>query len=248
MNTRKCWRTIRGGLAVHSTTCVIFSIASGRADLCALARPHLANPSWTLEAAAQQGYAAQWWPDPYLSAKSQLERNLQRLQAAAQRHGVAVRPHAKAHKCPAVALAQLRAGAVGICVQKASEAWPFLETGVRSVHVSNQLAGALQAGWLARWAREGRGVQLSVCVDDVRQVATLVEAAAREGLAGDQRLGVFVEIDIGQGRCGVPGADRDAAPVRRLIDAIAAAPGLRWAGLQAYHGGVQHVPVALDRP
>jgi anthraniloyl-CoA monooxygenase len=59
-------------------------IASGRADLCALARPHLANPSWTLEAAAQQGYAAQWWPDPYLSAKSQLERNLQR---AAQSSG-----------------------------------------------------------------------------------------------------------------------------------------------------------------
>jgi anthraniloyl-CoA monooxygenase len=58
-------------------------IASGRADLCALARPHLANPSWTLEAAAQQGYAAQWWPDPYLSAKSQLERNLQRAAQSA---------------------------------------------------------------------------------------------------------------------------------------------------------------------
>jgi anthraniloyl-CoA monooxygenase len=57
-------------------------IASGRADLCALARPHLANPSWTLEAAAQQGYAAQWWPDPYLSGKSQLERNRRRAAQA----------------------------------------------------------------------------------------------------------------------------------------------------------------------
>jgi anthraniloyl-CoA monooxygenase len=57
-------------------------IASGRADLCALARPHLANPSWTLEAAAQQGYAAQWWPDPYLSGKSQLERNRARAAQA----------------------------------------------------------------------------------------------------------------------------------------------------------------------
>ena len=37
-------------------------IAAGRADLCAIARPHLANPAWTLEAAARQGYAAQWWP------------------------------------------------------------------------------------------------------------------------------------------------------------------------------------------
>ena len=57
-------------------------IASGRADLCALARPHLANPAWTLEAAAQQGHVEQWWPEPYLSGKSQLERNLQRLAQA----------------------------------------------------------------------------------------------------------------------------------------------------------------------
>jgi len=53
-------------------------IASGRADLCAIARPHLANPAWTLEAAARQGYECQWWPSQYLSGKSQLERNLQR--------------------------------------------------------------------------------------------------------------------------------------------------------------------------
>jgi anthraniloyl-CoA monooxygenase len=51
-------------------------IASGRADLCALARPHLANPSWTLQAAAQQQYEQQAWPQQYLSGKNQLERNL----------------------------------------------------------------------------------------------------------------------------------------------------------------------------
>jgi anthraniloyl-CoA monooxygenase len=53
-------------------------IAAGRADLCAIARPHLANPAWTLEAAASQGYESQWWPPQYLSGKSQLERNIQR--------------------------------------------------------------------------------------------------------------------------------------------------------------------------
>jgi anthraniloyl-CoA monooxygenase len=57
-------------------------IAAGRADLCAIARPHLANPSWTLAAAAAQGYADQWWPEPYLSAKSQLERAAERTAAA----------------------------------------------------------------------------------------------------------------------------------------------------------------------
>ncbi|HEY6483032.1 MAG TPA: bifunctional salicylyl-CoA 5-hydroxylase/oxidoreductase [Steroidobacteraceae bacterium] len=58
-------------------------IASGRADLCALARPHLASASWTRTAAARQGYGAQWWPNQYLSGKSQLERNLQRASVAA---------------------------------------------------------------------------------------------------------------------------------------------------------------------
>ncbi|MBV8851941.1 MAG: bifunctional salicylyl-CoA 5-hydroxylase/oxidoreductase, partial [Sinobacteraceae bacterium] len=58
-------------------------IAAGRADLCAIARPHLANPAWTLEAAARQGYTEQWWPPQYLSGKSQLERNVQRAAAAA---------------------------------------------------------------------------------------------------------------------------------------------------------------------
>jgi anthraniloyl-CoA monooxygenase len=56
-------------------------VAAGRADLCALARPHLADPSWTLQQAAAQGYARQHWPDPYRSAKTQLERNFERAAA-----------------------------------------------------------------------------------------------------------------------------------------------------------------------
>jgi anthraniloyl-CoA monooxygenase len=53
-------------------------IASGRADLCALARPHLADPAWTLRAAAEQHWQEQWWPPQYESARRQLERNLER--------------------------------------------------------------------------------------------------------------------------------------------------------------------------
>jgi anthraniloyl-CoA monooxygenase len=51
-------------------------VAAGRADLCALARPHLADAAWTLHAAAEQGHTAQWWPPQYLTGKQQLERNL----------------------------------------------------------------------------------------------------------------------------------------------------------------------------
>jgi len=53
-------------------------IASGRADLCALARPHLSDPNWTLHAAAELGYEEQYWPPQYLTGKQQLERNIKR--------------------------------------------------------------------------------------------------------------------------------------------------------------------------
>ncbi len=58
-------------------------IAAGRADLCALARPHLADPYWTLHAAAAQGYVEQAWPVQYLQGKTQLERILSRAAAQA---------------------------------------------------------------------------------------------------------------------------------------------------------------------
>jgi len=58
-------------------------LMAGRADLCALARPHLADPYWTLHAAAKLGYHAMRWPPQYLTGKSQLERNLERAAAEA---------------------------------------------------------------------------------------------------------------------------------------------------------------------
>src|ERR1700682_773826 len=59
-------------------------IAAGRADLCAIARPHLADPSWTLHEAAKQGYGEVWWPEQYTAGKEQLERNLARAQLLVQ--------------------------------------------------------------------------------------------------------------------------------------------------------------------
>lgn len=158
------------------------------------------------------------------------ERNLERMQQAADRAGVALRPHAKAHKCPDIALAQMTRGAVGICCQKVSEALPFLRAGIADIHISNEIAGPAKATLLARMARHAR---ISVCVDAVVQVRALAEAAERE----QSGLTVLVELDIGQGRCGV--ADADAA--LRLAERIAAQPRLSFGGLQAYHGGIQHV-------
>ena len=58
-------------------------VAAGRADLCAIARPHLADPAWTLHEAAKVGFNALEWPKQYRSAKAQYEANLARAIAAA---------------------------------------------------------------------------------------------------------------------------------------------------------------------
>lgn len=164
------------------------------------------------------------------------ERNLARMQAAAAAAGVALRPHAKAHKCPAIALAQLQRGALGICCQKVSEALPFVQAGVRDIHISNEICGAAKAALLAQLALHAR---MSVCVDHARQI----EALAAATRAAASRLDVLVEINIGQQRCGVD----DAPAVLRLLDAIAAQPQLRFAGLQAYQGSIQHLRGHAER-
>lgn len=167
------------------------------------------------------------------------ERNLDRMQAAADAAGVALRPHAKAHKTPAVALAQIARGAVGICCQKVSEALPFVAAGARDIHISNQPALSASGAKTVLLARAANHARMSVCVDDARQIDALGAAAASEG----SRIGVFVEIDIGQGRCGVPEADSadGADGVLRLLERLAAHPQLEFRGLQAYHGGLQHL-------
>ncbi|MBY4896033.1 DSD1 family PLP-dependent enzyme [Cupriavidus sp. AU9028] len=164
------------------------------------------------------------------------ERNLDRMQQAADRAGVNLRPHAKAHKTPAIALAQIARGAVGICCQKVSEALPFLRAGVRDIHISNEIAGPAKASLLARMAVQGK---LSVCVDDASQIDVLAAALENHG----STLSVLVELDIGQGRCGVGDADE----ALRLVESIQRHPSMRFAGLQAYHGGIQHLRSQLER-
>jgi anthraniloyl-CoA monooxygenase len=72
-------------------------VAAGRADLCAIARPHLANPAWTLMEAAKIGYLDIEWPKQYRAAKPQLERNLEREKALAA-HNAGLSPLAQANQ------------------------------------------------------------------------------------------------------------------------------------------------------
>jgi D-serine deaminase-like pyridoxal phosphate-dependent protein len=174
-----------------------------------------------------------------------MERNLARMAAFARAAGVRLRPHAKMHKSAELARLQLAAGAVGVCVQKTSEAEALAAGGVSDLFVSNEVIAPAKLARLAALARTlaARGGRLAVAVDSADGIDLLGEAVRAAGAEVD----AYVEIDVGQGRCGVPPADRDPAAALALARRAAACPGLRLAGLQAYNGKAQHVRSAEGR-
>ena len=165
-----------------------------------------------------------------------LERNLQRMASFARDKNIRLRPHAKMHKTPAIALKQIALGAVGMCCQKTSEAEALVAGGVGDVLITNQVVGTPK---LARLAALARHATIGVCVDTAVNVQALNAAAQ----AANSVIQVYVEINAGANRCGVePGADAAA-----LAQVVAASPHLRLMGLLAYHGGAQHLRTAGER-
>ncbi|WP_109483715.1 DSD1 family PLP-dependent enzyme [Paraburkholderia sp. C35] len=158
------------------------------------------------------------------------DTNIRTMATLAASHQIALRPHAKAHKSSAIAQRQIDAGAVGVCCQKLSEAYPFAAAGIASIHISNEFVGADKIAMAVELASH---TALSVCVDSVDQVNALGTAAAKAGV----KIDVLPEVDAGQHRCGVISVDA----LLELVDAIASQSALRFAGLQAYHGGAQHI-------
>jgi D-serine deaminase-like pyridoxal phosphate-dependent protein len=174
-----------------------------------------------------------------------MERNLARMAAFARGAGVRLRPHAKTHKSAELAKLQIAAGAVGVCVQKTSEAEALAAAGIADVYVSNEVVAPGKLARIAALARtlSGRGGRLAIAVDAAEGVARLAEAVR----AAAAEVDVFVEIDVGQGRCGVPPADRDPGAAVDLARRVHGSRGLRLAGLQAYHGKAQHMRSADGR-
>lgn len=159
------------------------------------------------------------------------ERNCHKMRGHVESMNVRLRAHAKTHKSADIALYQIaEGGACGICCQKVSEAEALVRAGVRDVLIANEVRDPAKIGRLALLARQARVI---VCVDDPGNVADLSAAAVRH----DAGIEVLVEIDCGAGRCGIaPGP-----PAVALALAVAAAPGLTFSGIQAYHGKAQHI-------
>lgn len=165
------------------------------------------------------------------------DRNIARMKDFLDRTGLRLRAHAKTHKSADIARIQMeRGGACGICCQKVSEAEALVRAGIPDVLVSNEIWGQLRTERLVALARTAR---IAVCVDDLCSVRSLSAEASRQGRV----IGVLVEINCGADRCGV--APGETALV--LARAVADAPGLRFDGLQAYQGRLQHIHDPVER-
>ena len=167
-----------------------------------------------------------------------LERNIKKMGDYAKDHGMRHRVHGKMHKSVDVAKLQERlGGAVGVCCQKVSEAEVFARGGIKDILVSNQVRDPQKIDRLARLPKYG--CRTIVCVDDLNNVADLSAAAKKHGT----ELEVFVEIDCGAGRCGVS-TTQDVVAIARAVDA---ADNLKFSGIQAYQGAMQHMDKYEDR-
>lgn len=165
-----------------------------------------------------------------------MEENLALMAKRLEGTGVSLRAHAKTHKSPWLAQKQIALGAVGVCCQKVSEAEVMVEGGVENVLVSSEVTAVPK---LRRLAALARHANLMVVVDHPQGVAMLAEAVAAAGA----EIGVLVEVDVGQGRCGVAPGEAAAELARR----VEAAGGLELKGIQAYHGKAQHVDGFTER-
>lgn len=167
-----------------------------------------------------------------------LERNIVKMGKIAKDMGVRHRIHGKMHKSVDIALLQEKLGdSCGVCCQKVSEAEVFARGGIKDILVSNQVRDPKKIERLAKMPK--LGARVIVCVDDIDNVADLSAAAVKEGT----QLECLVEIDCGAGRCGVQAGQ----PVVDIAKAIDAAPNLKYSGIQAYQGAMQHMEHYTDR-
>jgi D-serine deaminase-like pyridoxal phosphate-dependent protein len=157
-----------------------------------------------------------------------LERNLRRAQDYCTSHGIGFRPHIKTHKIPQIGRMQVEMGAVGLTCAKTGEAEVMAAAGIPDLFIAYPIWGAQKLERLVRLAERCR---LTVAFDSP-EVAEGISRAAREA---SLEIGALVEIDTGQGRCGIAPGPALVSLCRKVMDL----PGLRFRGLMTYQGFIR---------
>ena len=172
------------------------------------------------------------------------ERNLSRMAAIAAGRGTQLRPHAKTHKCVAIARRQIAAGALGVSCTILREAEAMVDGGIPGVLITSPVVTASAITRLTGLARRAdpqgsNSHGLMVVVDDPRNAAALSDAAA----ALDAPLGVLVDFSSGYHRTGTA-TEADAVALAAMLAEL---PHLELHGLQAYAGNIQHITSRAER-
>jgi D-serine deaminase-like pyridoxal phosphate-dependent protein len=158
-----------------------------------------------------------------------MERNIETLHTYFTKRTAKVRPHTKGHKCPILAHRQLAAGGTigGVCCAKVGEAEVMVLSGVKDVFITNEIVTRPK---IARLMALARLADMMVAVDDPQNIRDLSDAAQSFHVT----LRVTVDVNVGIDRCGVEPGPR----VVELAKLVSRAPGLRFAGLMGYEGGM----------
>ena len=161
--------------------------------------------------------------------KSIFDKNRRVMASLLSGSSMALRPHYKSHKCPAIALIQLSDGAKGLTCAKLSEAEDLADAGVSDILIANQIIDEKKLSRLASLAGRCR---LTVCVESADNVLALAHAASAAGTT----VHVLIEYEIGMQRCGVESHEE----VLALARLISEQKSLRYEGIQAYAGNMAH--------
>jgi D-serine deaminase-like pyridoxal phosphate-dependent protein len=159
-----------------------------------------------------------------------MDQNLATMRKKLAPSGVASRPHAKTHKCPAIAKLQLAAGSIGVCTAKVSEAEALYANGVEKILMttSNVTANKIRRAMKIRKTNRS----FIQAVDTPRNAQDLSDAAKEAGVVAD----VVIDVAVGT-RSGVP-ADERALALAQLVDKL---PNLKLRGMISYDGSAQHI-------
>jgi 3-hydroxy-D-aspartate aldolase len=159
-----------------------------------------------------------------------LERNIAKMQRTMTANKLGVRPHAKTHKCAAIAKLQMAAGAIGICTAKLSEAEVLFEAGLDRILMTTSNLSRDKVRRAMQLKKRYPGFVQAVDYDV--NARDLNDAAREAGVVAD----VVIDVAVGT-RSGIP-AGEDAINLARLVDK---SPNLKLRGLLSYDGGAQHI-------
>ncbi|MFZ5980813.1 MAG: alanine racemase [Candidatus Zixiibacteriota bacterium] len=170
-----------------------------------------------------------------LIEKNILEQNINRMQQTADRYGVSLRPHIKAHKMPFIALRQIKAGAVGVAAAKLGEVEVMVDYDVADILVANEIIGRRKIERLYKLSRKAR---LSCAVDALENAREISEYFVSK----NHRIDVLIEVDSGLHRCGLSSFD-DIVTLARGLRQL---QGIRCRGIVTHAGHAYAAKTAAE--